>query len=140
MMSDKTKKIVAIIVVILVFTLTAVVSLNLPISEEKAEKSATEFFDALHNGDVKRAKQYLHPNHAMIDDLSIRPDADSVVFLNYYQAGIKSSNENFKQNCLYIRFKSGGHEYFGLIAFKKNLAGFGISDFIYSSEDFFINQ
>ena len=62
-MSDKTRKIVAIVVVVLIIAVTCFFSLEPPVPQEDAIATATEFFDAINKGDIEKAESLFHPQY-----------------------------------------------------------------------------
>ena len=138
-MSDKTKRIVAVIAVILIIAATLIISLSLdmPVLEDEAKKAAAEFYDAIAIGDTEKVRSYFHPKFEVGEEIYIKPDEDSVEFLNYYGShrGSSSGTGILSKNCLNVRFTSNGKEYSASICFKRDLHGFGISHYICLSTD-----
>lgn len=136
-MSDKTRKIAATVVVVLIIAVTCFFSLELPVSQEYAIATATEFFDAINRGDIEKAESLFHPQYES-DKIPELKKTDSYTFLTYDKASLLRNNSGLGpqfKNGLWVRYTSEGNVYVAFLKFKRNYRGYGIDLFVCFEDD-----
>ena len=145
-MSDKTKKTVAVLVILVIFLASFVLMVSFPISEQEAVNTANAFLEAVQSGNYAAAALLYHPGENMTaEELKMSAEGDpSMPSYIRHHIPFDSALHNIEHRGLYpnrkanttgraeyfltSNFSCDGTDYVITFYFYKNIFGYGITD------------